>query len=152
MSLLSEIRSQQLAARKARKDGIAINLLTVLLGEVERIGKDKQRETTDEEAILAIRRMLKSNSETILILEDFPRETRSTELMKAKDEKIILESFLPTQLDEAQTLTAVMAAISTVDAISLKDIGKIMGWLKAEHGTSINMKLASDTVKEILKA
>ena len=151
MSLLSEIKAQQLAARKARKDGIVINLLTVLLGEVERIGKDKQRETTDEEAILAIRRMLKSNSETILILEDFPRETRSTELMKAKDEKIILESFLPTQLDEAQTLTAVMAAISTVDAISLKDMGKIMGWLKAEHGTSINMKLASDTVKEILQ-
>ena len=71
--------------------------------------------------------------------------------MKAKDEKIILESFLPTQLNEAQTLTAVMAAISTVDAISLKDMGKIMGWLKAEHGTSINMKLASDTVKEILQ-
>lgn len=150
MSLLSEIRSQQLAARKARKDRIAINLLTVLLGEVERIGKDKQRDTTDEEAILAIRRMLKSNSETILILEDFPLETRSTELMKAKDEKIILESFLPTQLNEAQTLTAVMAAISTVDAISLKDMGKIMGWLKAEHGTSINMKLASDIVKQVL--
>lgn len=151
MSLLSKIRSQQLAVRKARKDEIAINLLTVLLGEVERIGKDKQRDTTDEEAILAIRRMLKSNSETISILEGFPRETRSTELMKAKDEKIILESFLPTQLNEAQTLTAVMAAISTVDAISLKDMGKIMGWLKAEHGTSINMKLASDTVKEILQ-
>jgi len=150
MSLLSEIRSQQLAVRKARKDEITINLLTVLLGEVERIGKDKQREATDEEAILAIRRMLKSNSETISILEGFPRETRSTELMKAKDEKIILESFLPTQLDYHETTDAVTKALISVGATSPREIGKVMKELKDKHGTSINMKLASGLVKKLL--
>jgi len=152
MSLLSEIKAQQLAARKARsqEDKVTIALLTVLLSEVERIGKDKGRETTDEEAVLGVRRMLKNNAELIGILESQERSEKSYKAWKeAKREKEILESFLPAQLNEGNTVFAIRTACTKVGATSMRDMGKIMKELKDQHGTSINMKLASDLIKKM---
>ena len=149
MKILSEIKSQQLAARKARKDRVAINLLTVLLSEVERIGRDKGRETTDEEAVLGVRRMLKSNAELMGILEAQERSKKNYEAWKeAQAEKKILKSFLPTQLDKEETAFAVAEAVVNVGATSPRDMGKIMKKLKDRHGTKIDMKLASGLVQK----
>ena len=49
MTLFSQIKADQLAARKA-KDGLKATLLTTLIGELTAIGKnDGNREVTDAE-------------------------------------------------------------------------------------------------------
>ncbi len=46
------------------------------------------------------------------------------------NEITVIEEFLPKQLDEAETVAAIEAAIAETGAGSIRDMGKVMGALK----------------------
>lgn len=144
MSIAVKIKSQQLTVRKAREDRIAISLLTVLVSDIERLAKDKDRDVTDEEATMVIRRLLKSNAEMLSILEQ--RELTTVDI---EHEKRILESFLPEQLTEEQITFYVEEIIYNLNPTS-KEMGKVMGEIKRRFGASVDMKIASEIVKREL--
>jgi uncharacterized protein YqeY len=62
----------------------------------------------------------------------------------------VIEEFLPSQMDEAATNAAIEEAKAAVGATSVKDMGKVMAELKARHGASLDMGLASSLVKAAL--
>ena len=59
----------------------------------------------------------------------------------------MIESFLPAQLSEAETLAVIAAIKAELGADSIKDMGKVMAELKALHGTVLDMSKASGLVK-----
>ena len=145
MSIATEVKSQQLSVRKSREDQVAIDLLTLLVSDIERHAKEKGRDVTDEEAVMVIRRLLKSNTEMFEILVDHSLSTTDTE-----HEKEILESFLPEQLDEHDLRNGIQKIIIELNP-GPKDMGKVMGEIKKQFGTSVNMQVASQIVKEALQ-
>ncbi|KKM16815.1 hypothetical protein LCGC14_1682080 [marine sediment metagenome] len=145
MSIASTIREKWIVARKARKDTVAISMMTVLHSDVEKIGKENNRKATDEEAVIVIRRLLKSNAEMQQILTDV-----GDDLDVAKHEREILECFLPKQLTEPELNLIIGQICIEVEATSLKDMGRVMRVLKERHGTAVTMQLASAITKRLL--
>ncbi len=116
--------------------------------------KDKDialRGTTDEEGgvsnddVLGIMgRMVKQRQESARAYEEGGRlELAEKELSEIK----IIEEFLPKQLSETEAEAAVDAAIAEVGAASIRDMGKVMGALKAKYTGRMDFGKAGPMVK-----
>lgn len=144
MNLLESVKAKQLAERKQRTDKVAIVILTVLLGDLEKHSIQHQHATTDKDVVMLVRRLLKTNAENRQIYGD----RRDWDMCGDLDhEREVLESFLPTQLSAEEVIDAVIAAIEETGAAVPKEMGKVMGVLKRKHGASIDMQLASKLTK-----
>jgi uncharacterized protein YqeY len=65
-------------------------------------------------------------------------------------ELAVIEEFLPQMMDEAATKAAIEAIKAELGASSMKDMGAVMGELRARHGAVLDGKLASGLVKAAL--
>lgn len=94
MTLMEQIKTKQIAARKA---GLTeASLLTTLLGEAAVIGKNAgNRETTDSEVVTVVKKFVKNIDETVTALTE-----RGVDATTFLAERTVLEQFLPVQLSE----------------------------------------------------
>ena len=67
-----------------------------------------------------------------------------------KAELAVIETFLPAQMDEAETTAAIEAIKAELGASSVKDMGRVMATLKERHGSQLDMSKASALVKAAL--
>ena len=67
-----------------------------------------------------------------------------------KSELAVIESFLPAQMSENEVKAAIAAIIAETGAEGMKDMGKVVGALKAKHGSQLDMGKASGLVKAAL--
>ena len=67
-----------------------------------------------------------------------------------KAEIVIIEAYLPKQMDDAAVAIAIKAAIAEAGAASAKDMGKVMAVLKAKHAGQMDFQKASAAVKAAL--
>ena len=145
MSLIERIRADQLSSRK-EKNIIKSNILTTLIGEASNIGKnDGNRESTDSEVISIRKKFIKNIDETMKALK-FSNDAR---IAIAHEEKLILENYLPGQLNEEE-LRKIIETIKSELTLSQKDMGKLMSVLKARYDGQYDGKIASSLAKEIL--
>ena len=143
MSLIEKIKNAQLEARRNRNVSVAATL-TTLISEIEMIGKNNQRDATDQEAVSVIQKFIKNIDLTLEVLIPGPlRDSYITE-------KELLMQFQPTQMSEHELSNVISSMIKTLQNPSSKDIGKIMSFLKTDYGSSYDGKLASQLVKTML--
>jgi uncharacterized protein YqeY len=103
----------------------------------------------DDEIIVMLRGMVKSRRESV----DLYRQGNRPELAaKEAAEIAVIESFLPSQMDEAAMQLAVADAVAETGAASIKDMGKVMAALKAKYSASLDMAKAGPMVKARLSA
>ena len=69
---------------------------------------------------------------------------------KEKAEIVVIERFLPRQMDEAAVEAAVRAAVTESGAKSVKDMGAVMAALKAKYAGQMDFAKASAAVKKAL--
>ncbi len=144
------IKAAQIAAMKAG-DKPRLAAVRLILAKL----KDKDIElrtapVVPEDDVLVVdvlQKMGKQRRESIAMFEAGDRQ----ELADAeKAELAVIEEFLPSQLSEADTATAIAAIKAEIGAASLKDMGRLMAELKARHGTQLDMSKASALVKAAL--
>lgn len=141
MTLLEQIKSDQLQAR-ILADKPKASILTTLIGESEMVGKnDGNRDTTDQEVIATIKKFIKNIDETIAVAG--PTET----LVAEKD---ALQLYLPRQLTEPELRVTIGNIIVTQGLSGSKAMGQLMGELKKNHAGSYDGGLASKLAKELL--
>lgn len=151
MSLIENIKADQIAARKA-KNAVAATLLTTLLGEANMVAKNAQRDLpTDGEVAAVLKKFLDGNAATQEALQK-ARATDATleRLAVAVEEQKILEGFkslLPKQLTEDELKAIVREAIVNG---AKEDMGALMGVLKKNHEGLYDGKLASAVVRAAL--
>lgn len=75
------------------------------------------------------------------------RPEKAEELQACAD---LLTSLLPAKLEEDAYPEIVSEAIASAGASSMKDMGAVMAALKKEHGSALDMKIASAAVKAAL--
>ncbi len=108
-------------------------------------GKDETPTEADLQAILA--KMVRQRRESADLYDQGGRP----ELAAAEREEIaIIEEFLPRQLSEEEMAQAVREVIAETGAAGLKDMGRVMGALKARFSGRMDMGRASKLVKERL--
>jgi uncharacterized protein YqeY len=102
----------------------------------------------DDAAILAVMtKMVKQRRDSI---EQYTNGGRPDLAEVEQAEIAIIEAYLPKQMDEAEAQAAVAAAIAETGAASAKDMGKVMGVLKAKYAGKMDFQKASAAVKAAL--
>jgi uncharacterized protein YqeY len=106
-------------------------------------------DASDDDRIITevLQKMIKQRRESI---DMFDKGGRPELADAERAEVVVIERFLPTQMDEAQAKAAIAAIITEVAAASLKDMGKVMAEVKSRHGSEMDMSKASGWVKEAL--
>jgi len=108
-------------------------------------GKDK---ISDADILSVLAKMVKQRRDSI---EQFTAGGRRDLADKEAAEIVIIEAYLPKQMDEAEAKAAIAAVVKETGAAGPKDMGKVMGALKAKYAGSMDFGKASAMVKELLK-
>jgi len=111
-------------------------------------GTEAEAEGLGDADVLAILgRMVKQRQESARAYEEGGRlELAEKELAEIK----IIEGFLPKQLTDDEAADAVTAAIAEVGAESIRDMGKVMGALKAKYTGQMDFGKVGPMVKDKL--
>ena len=102
---------------------------------------------SDNDILMMLQTMIKQRRESSVMY----REGGRPELAETEEQEIkIIEEFLPEQLGKDEIQNAIKTAISETNAISVKDMGKVMGYLKKEYTGKMDFSQISAQVKEAL--
>ena len=137
-------------AMKAKNvlDTNAIRMIIAGLKEkdVEARGKGKPQ-AEDAELLSMMQGMIKQRNESIKLYLTGHRPELAD---KEKAEIAVIERFLPKQLSESEVSAIIEALIKELGAQSMKDMGKVMGALRAKYAGQMDFGAASGIIKKLL--
>lgn len=110
-------------------------------------GLDKTEGVSDDEILDILAKMVKQRVEAATTYEDAGRAELAEQ---EREEILIIQDFMPRQLDPAEARTAVEALIGELEAVNLKDMGRVMAELKKRFAGQMDFSKASAIVKELL--
>jgi uncharacterized protein YqeY len=94
-----------------------------------------------------LQKMIKQRRESVEMYRQGNREELAA---KEEAEIAVIERFLPAQMSEDEAKAAIGAIITELSASSMKDMGKVMGEVKARYASSIEPARASALVRAAL--
>ena len=98
----------------------------------------------DAEVLAILGKMVKQRQESARAYEEAGR----LELAEKEQAEIaVIEDFLPRQLDAEEVEAAIEAAIAETGADSMRDMGRVMGVLKARHAGQMDFGAVGPAVK-----
>ena len=124
--ILAAIKDKEIASRSSGQDAII----------------------SDEIIIQILKKMVKQRNDSI---EMFDKAGRDELAKKEKNEISIINEFLPEQLSAEETLKLCEDAIQANNAETIKEIGKVIKYLRQNSSSSLDMALASKILKEKLQ-
>ena len=126
-------------------------------GEKERLGiirmitaAIKQREVDerisldDAQVVAVLEKMVKQRKESLV---QFQAGNRQDLVDKESAEIDLLKTYLPSQLDDAEIDALIADAIAATGAASVKDMGKVMGVIKAKAQGRADMGAVGAKIK-----
>jgi len=148
--LRDDLKQAQITAMKAgEKDRLAAVRLILAKVKDRDIEQRTAAKPMEDDALVieVLQKMVKQRRESIELYEKGGREELAA---IERGELAVIEEFLPKQMDEAETKTAIEAIKAELGAGGIKDMGRVMAELKARHGTVLDMGKASGWVKDSL--
>ena len=144
------------ALKQAMKDKATNRLSTLRLinaaikdKDIEARGSGEDGGVSDAEVLAILGKMTKQRQESARAYEEGGR----LDLAEAERGEIeIIEEFLPRQLSEEEVAAAVDEAIAESGADSIRDMGKVMGALKAQYTGQMDFGQVGPMVKDRLCA
>ena len=100
-----------------------------------------------DEILTILGKMVKQRQESARAYEEGGRLELAE---KERAEIVVIEEFLPRQLDETETAAAIEKAIAETGAASIRDMGKVMGALKAKYTGQMDFGTVGPMVKDKL--
>lgn len=146
MSMKQQLTEDMKAAMKAgekHKLGV-IRLINAAIKERE---VDERIELDDTAVIAVLDKMVKQRKDSVNQYEAANREDLA-EIERA--EIVVIETYLPAKMGEAEIVAAIQAAIAETGASGPADMGKLMGALKPKLAGQADMGLVSKLVKQLL--
>ncbi len=150
MSLRERFTAEMKEAMKAGDKGklSTVRLILAALKDKDIEARGLGREATSEDEILALlQKMIKQRQESA---EVYDKGGRPELAAAERAEAAIVAGYLPRQMDEPETKAAIAAAVTETGAASPKDMGKVIGALKAKYAGRMDFSKASGLVKAAL--
>ncbi|MDH3305209.1 MAG: GatB/YqeY domain-containing protein [Gammaproteobacteria bacterium] len=148
MSLKGQITEDMKAAMKAG-DKDRLKTVRLILAAIKQIEVDKRVELDDAAVLAVLAKMVKQRRDSI---EQFEKGKREDLAKIERDEIAIIEKYLPKQLAADELAAMVDQVIRATGAQSIRDMGKVMGQIKAKAAGRADMGAVSAAVKERLNA
>jgi uncharacterized protein YqeY len=147
MPLKDQITEDMKTAMRA-KDTARLGTVRLLLSAMKQKEVDERVVLTDADVLAIIDKMVKQRRESIA---QFEKAGRNDLADGEKAEIVVLSTYLPQQLSEAEVAAAIAAAISETGASGAKEMGKVMGLLKSRLAGKTDMGKVSGLVKAKLQ-
>ncbi len=148
--LRDQIQSDTVSSMKAKdkQRTAALRLIGAKIKDRDIELRTSDSKPEDDDLVTdVLMKMAKQRRESIQMYEDGGRQELAD---REKAELAVIEEFLPRQMSEEETRTAIARIKADLGADGMKDMGRVMGELKARHGASLDMNKASGLVKESL--
>ena len=140
------VKEAMKAGDKARVSALRLVQAALKDKDIELRGQGKGP-ATDEEVLALLQKMIKQRQESLSLYEGAGRQDLAEQ---ERAEIAVIQGFLPQQMDEAETEAAIRAAIAETGAASMKDMGKVVGALRARYAGRMDFGRASAVVKGLL--
>jgi uncharacterized protein YqeY len=146
MSLKDRItEDMKTAMRAGEKERLAT--IRLILSAVKQREVDERITLDDSQVLAAIEKMIKQRREAIT---QFAAGGRADLVAKETAEIAILQTYQPTQMSDAEIDALIAEAIASTGAASIKDMGKVMGAVKAKAQGRADMGAVSARIKQKL--
>jgi uncharacterized protein YqeY len=135
------------AMRAGEKERLAT--IRLILSAVKQREVDERITLDDSQVLAAIEKMVKQRKEAIT---QFDAGGRADLVAKETAEIVILQTYLPTQMSDAEVDGLIAEAIASTGAASIKDMGKVMAAVKAKAQGRADMGAVSARIKQKLSS
>ena len=126
------------------KDAARLSTVRLLLAAIKQREVDERIELDDAAVLAVIEKMIKQRRESIA---QFEKAARTDLVDVEKAEVQVLSAYLPAQMSDSDIQKEVEAVIAGTGASGAKDMGKVMGALKARLAGKADMGKVSALVK-----
>jgi len=147
MSLVERVSEELKQALKAKESERLLTLRSIRAAFLNEMKKDGRDTLDDEVCIALLRRLAKQRRESI---EAFEAAGRDDRVSAERAELALIEAYLPSLADEAQTRAWVEAAIAETGASGKGDVGRVMGAVMKAHRGDVDGNLTKQIADEIL--
>lgn len=145
-TLKERIVAEMKEAMRAR-ESVRLDAIRLLRAAIQRREIDERVELGDEEVLAVIQKMIKQGRDSIA---QFEQGARDDLVQKEAAMLAVLETYLPEQLAEGELAELINKALIETDAQSVRDMGKVMGWLKPRIQGRADMGAVSSAIKQKL--
>lgn len=147
-TLKEQLRADLTSAMKSRdeltRDTLRMTLAAVMTAEVS---GSAAHELSDEDVLAVIRREVNKRNESA---ETYSAAGRQELADRELAEAAVLDSYLPSQLDDDVVRALVAAAIESSGARGPRDMGKVMGPARHSAGAQVDGKrLAAEVSRQL---
>jgi uncharacterized protein YqeY len=130
-------------AMRAR-DKSRVAALRLVNAEIKQVSVDERRSLSDDDILTILNRMLKQRNDSLGQFESAGREDLASQ---ERFEIELIKTFMPEPLSEEAVEAIIERVIESTGASSMRDMGQVMGLVKAEVSTRADMGLVSGKVK-----
>jgi len=145
LNIRDEYKKAMLNKNEDRKRVLGNLIAQMKNKEIELRAKNK--ELSEEDIISLIQKIIKQNTEAN---EMFAKGGRNDLIEQNNIEINILQEFLPKQLTDEEINDIIKSTIVDVNAVSIKDMGKVISQIKSKYAGQVDMSIVSSKIKEIL--
>jgi len=137
--------------KSAMRGGEKFKLQTIrlVLAAIKQQEVDTREVLTDQDVLAILTKMQKQRRESIA---QFSQANRQDLVDKENEELQIIQQYMPAALSEDEIDGLVQQALTDSGAESMKDMGKVMGLLKAKLAGRADMGKVSSIIKSKLSA
>ena len=128
-------------------DRLKLSTLRMLVAAIKQKEIDTRSDLSDDDIISIIEKQMQQRLEAA---EQYEAAGRNELFEKESQEAEILKAYLPEKIGEEEVKEMIEKIISEMGEISMKEMGNVMSALKDQAGSKIDMKLASQMVREII--
>jgi uncharacterized protein YqeY len=121
---------------------------TIKNADIEARGQGKPP-LSDGDLLGVLQKMIKQRQESVALYEKGGREELAAQ---ERAEIAVISGYLPKQMSDDDIKAAIAAAIAEAGASGIKDMGKVIGLLKAKYAGQMDFGKASGVVKAALTA
>ena len=135
------------------RDEIATSTVRLILAaikdhDIQYRTKKKGDSISDEEILSLLQNMIKQRKESVKIYSKAGRE----DLKKREEKEIeIINSFLPHQITADELDNILVESIKELGCGSIKDLGKLIGFLKSKYPGQLDMQEVAEKAKKNLQ-
>jgi uncharacterized protein len=146
MDINAKINVEMISAAKA-KDKIRLSAIRMLKSALHNKEIDLMRSLNEAETLQVLSAIVKQRKDSI---EQFAKGGRTDLVDKETAELKVVQEFMPVQMSDEEVEAIIKKTIAEIDAVSVKDMGKVMKALMPQLTGKADGKMVGEKVKTLL--
>ena len=152
--MLLDLIKEDLKIAMKGKDILTVSTLRMVTSAIKNIeinnrASDSPGPINESEIIQLISKMIKQRKESA---EIFSTSGRKDLEKKENDEIKIIQKYMPLQIDDSKINSILDEAIKETDSVQIRDMGKVMSFLKDNYSGQMDFGKVSGMLKDKLKS